>query len=55
MKSPCTIDSFRILNLLEIIKKNADYLKDQGLYKEILADLEKILPQLDKSKTDISK
>ena len=43
-----SIDNNRIVNLLNIIKRNTDYLKSQGLYKNILINLQKILPQLDK-------
>lgn len=49
MNSKQTIDNFRVDQLLDIIKRNTDYLKSQGLYKSILHNLIEIVPQLDKT------
>jgi hypothetical protein len=48
MSSNKPIDNNRVYQLLNIIKQNADYLKSQGLYKDVLLNLQKILPQLNK-------
>ena len=45
----------RITDLLDIVKRNAEYLKSQGLYKSILTDLENIITTPDKSFTEVSK
>lgn len=55
MNSSYTVDPERINNLLDIIKKNSDYLKSQGLYKEIVTDIGKVFPQLAKKPDDIEK
>ncbi len=55
MTSRSQISSERISNLLNIVKRNSDYLKSQGLYDEIGKDLAKVLPQLSKSPDDIEK
>lgn len=55
MYSSNSISSSRISRLLDIIGNNAEYLKNQNLYKSILTDLKSLLPQLDKSLEDISK
>lgn len=47
------INSTRAVRLLDIIERNKDYLKSQGLYKNILINLQRILPQLSK-KIDFS-
>lgn len=48
MSEEQSIDNNRAVRLLNIIERNTDYLKSQGLYKNILKNLKKILPQLDK-------
>ncbi len=55
MNSNTPIDSTRASKLLDMIKRNSDYLKSQGLYKEILTDLSKVLPQITKSYEEFSK
>lgn len=55
MNSSYTVDPERINHLLDIIKKNSDYLKSQGLYKEIVTDIGKVFPQLSKKPDDIEK
>lgn len=55
MSSPSDIGPERVVKLLEIIKNNSSYLKEQNLYKSIILDLENILPQWDSPSTDISK
>ena len=55
MYSSNSIDSSRLSNLLDIIGKNADYLKNQNLYKSILTDLQTLFPQLSKHLEDTSK
>lgn len=55
MNSNTPIDGARASYLLDMIKRNSDYLKSQGLYKEILTDLSKILPQLSKMHDEASK
>lgn len=55
MESSHTIDSDRVANLLDIIKRNSDYLKAEGLYNEIGTDLKKVLPNLTKVPDDIEK
>lgn len=55
MNTNLPIDPSRIASLLDIIKRNSDYLKSQNLYKDILTDLEKILPQLNRDNNDFSK
>lgn len=55
MNSPVKISDTRLSQLLDIIKKNSDYLKNQNLYKSILTDLKEISPQLNRSPEDISK
>lgn len=54
MDSKCNIEPERISHLLDILKRNSDYLKSQGLYKEVITDLGKVLPELSKA-TDIEK
>lgn len=49
MSSDLPIENDRVYKLLNIIKQNEEYLKSQGLYKDILINLQKILPQLNKS------
>lgn len=46
MSNQISIDNNRIIQILNIIKRNANYLKEQGLFKSILINLQKILPQL---------
>lgn len=54
MDSNPQIDGKRIVQLLDIIKRNSDYLTSQDLYVDILINLQKILPQLNRSKGDSS-
>lgn len=54
MNSKSNIDSNRVSHLLDILKRNSGYLKSQGLYKEVITDLGKVLPELSKN-TDIEK
>lgn len=54
MNQKFTIDSNRISNLLDLVKRNTDYLKSQGLYKELITDLGKVFPELSKN-IDIEK
>ncbi len=54
MNSKCSIDTSRISHLLDILKRNREYLKSQGLYKEVITDLGKVLPELSKN-SDIEK
>lgn len=49
------IDNSRISHMIDIISKNSDYLKSQDLYKSILTDLKKVLPEFDRASEDISK
>lgn len=55
MSSKSEIDSNRISHLLDIVKKNREYLKSQGLYKEIVTDLGKVLPGYVKAPDDLEK
>ncbi len=55
MTAPYNIDPKRVVKLLEIIKSNSSYLKQQNLYTSIIIDLESILPQWQAPSTDISK
>lgn len=54
MNTKCNIDPSRVSNLLDILKRNSEYLKSQGLYKEVVTDLGKVLPELSKN-VDIEK
>lgn len=54
MDSKCTIEPERVSRLLDILKRNSNYLKSQGLYKEVITDLGKVLPELSKT-SDIEK
>lgn len=55
MHSKLPISSERMNKLLNIIDKNSDYLKSQGLYESILVDLKSTLPSLYKASEDIEK
>lgn len=46
------ISNIRIYELLKIIERDAEYLKEQGLYSGILEDLKSMLPQLNKKHED---
>jgi len=49
------IDPKRMFRLLNIVGENEDYLKSQGLFRDVLVALEETLPEIDKSqnkKTD---
>lgn len=48
MERKDTIDTKRAIKVLSLIKDNSSYLKQQGLYKEILCGLQTILPQINK-------
>lgn len=48
MRDEHSIDSNRAVRLLNIIERNMEYLKSQGLYENIKRDLEKILKQLNR-------
>lgn len=43
------IDPKRMFKLLTIVGENEDYLKSQGLFKDVLVALEETLPEIDKS------
>lgn len=55
MHSAPNFSKERVTDLLDIIQKNSEYLKSQGLYKSILTDLESIITKPDKSFSDVSK
>ncbi len=55
MHSTLPISSERMNKLLNIIEKNSDYLKSQGLYESILVDLKNTLPSLYKTSGEIKK
>ena len=55
MNTPTTISPERISAVLNIIKSNSEYLKNQNLYKSIIIDLGLIVPQFNKAINDISK
>lgn len=55
MASNNPISPVRISALLDILERNTSYLKSQGLYKEILTDLGKVLPEISKTTDDIEK
>lgn len=55
MHSPAKLDNERLSEILDLIAKNADYLKSQKLFKSILTDLQNISPQLSKHLEDYSK
>ena len=46
MYSTHEISPARISGLLDIVKDNSEYLKSQGLYKDVLIGLEQTLPIL---------
>ena len=54
MNSKSNINPTRVSRLLDILKRNGEYLKSQGLYKEVITDLGKVLPELSKT-ADIEK
>lgn len=55
MYSTHEISPSRISGLLDIVKDNSEYLKSQGLYKDVLIGLEQTLPILGKESQDVSK
>lgn len=55
MHSAPNLDSDRVSQLLDIIKRNEEYLKEQDLYKSILTDLESIFTKSNKEFLDMSK
>lgn len=55
MHSAPNFSKERISDLLDIVKRNSEYLKSQGLYKSILTDLESIITAPNKSFTEVSK
>ena len=48
MGTNANISNIRIYDILKIIERDAEYLKEQGLYTGILEDLKSMLPQLNK-------
>jgi hypothetical protein len=55
MNSPVNMNPERIANLLEILERNKDYLKKQGLYESIYTDIKNIVTKSDKYHSDILK
>lgn len=55
MNSEPNITRERVSGLLDIVKRNAEYLKRQGLYESIPKDIESIVVRSDKDHTDVSK
>lgn len=55
MYSTQIIEPSRISQLLDIVKSNSDYLKSQGLYKDVLIGLHQSILQCTKDYSDLSK
>ena len=55
MSSQPTISKERISGILDVIKRNSEYLKKQGLYESIIKDIESIVVKHDKNLTDVAK
>ena len=55
MYSTHDINPIRISGLLDIVKDNSEYLRSQGLYRDVLVGLEQTLPILGKEDQDVSK
>ena len=55
MNSEPNITRERISTLLDIVKRNSDYLKSQGLYESIPRDIERIVVKQDKNHEDVLK
>ena len=55
MSSQPTISKERISSILDVIKRNSEYLKKQGLYESIIKDIESIVVKHDKNLTDLAK
>lgn len=55
MSSQPTISKERISSILDVIKRNSEYLKKQGLYESIIKDIESIVVKHDKNLTDVAK
>jgi hypothetical protein len=55
MYSTHEINPARISGLLDLVKRNSEYLKSQGLYKDVIFGLEETLPILGRQNSDKSK
>lgn len=55
MNSEPNITRERVSELLDIVKRNSEYLKAQGLYESIPKDIESIVVRSDKEHTDVTK
>lgn len=55
MNSEPNITRERVASLLDIVHKNSDYLKSQGLYESIPKDIESIVVRQDKDHSDVLK
>lgn len=55
MNSEPNITRERVSGLLDIVKRNSEYLKAQGLYESIPKDIESIVVRSDKDHTDVTK
>ena len=55
MNSEPNITRERIAGILEVIKRNSDYLKSQGLLDTIPKDIESIVVKPDKDHSDVQK
>ncbi len=55
MYSTHDISTTRIAGLLNLVKDNAAYLKEQGLYKDVLVSLEQTLPLFNRGQDDVAK
>ena len=55
MYSTQAITPSRITGLLNLVKDNSDYLKSQGLYKDVLYGIEQTLPMFNRSNKDVEK
>ena len=49
------LTAFKIAKDLNLVKDNSDYLKSQGLYKDVLYGIEQTLPMFNKSNKDVEK
>lgn len=55
MHTPSKIADERLVQILDLVDKNSEYLKGQDLFKSILTDLKNISPQLNRNPEDYSK
>lgn len=55
MGSDPTFSPERISGILEIVKRNSEYLKKQGLYESIIRDIENIVLKKNKNYEDVAK